>query len=156
MKVMSQITKSKRCSSINTVSVNAERRNYTGNTYIFNTDIMKKAEEASCCTCDIKIKFNFRAWFVRRHSLSLTSILYGNISSLSCKILKRTCCGINRSVSSTVLTEDIRSIIRVYRNQQNKCSYLWISLLKNQTDGCWWLYSYIHQSAYRKFMSSTE
>ena len=48
---MSQITKSKRCSSINTVSVNAERRNYTGNTYIFNTDIMKKAEKASCCTC---------------------------------------------------------------------------------------------------------
>ena len=57
---MSQITKSKRCSSINTVSVNAERRNYTGNTYIFNTDIMKKAEKASCCTCYIKIKLNFR------------------------------------------------------------------------------------------------
>ena len=46
--------------------------NYSGNMYIFITDIMKKTEEASCCTCDIKIKFNFRTWFVRWHSSSLT------------------------------------------------------------------------------------
>ena len=60
MKIMCQITKLKKSSSTNTVSVNAEQRSYTGNLYIFITNIMKKTEKASCCTCDIKIKFNHR------------------------------------------------------------------------------------------------
>ena len=49
---------------------------------LFTTDVM-------CCTCDIKIKFNVRTRFVRWHSLSLTLAVYNNISSLNCKILKR-------------------------------------------------------------------
>ena len=47
-----------------------------------------KKFSASCCACDIKIKFNFRTWFVRWLSKILTLTVYNSISFLSCKILK--------------------------------------------------------------------